>query len=180
MEAVGGAQCAASSRMKENLACGVPGFDDNVVEFVAQKVLDDALEAGFDFEKIGEHADGREAALHHSRLKEATNRFGGVSMLRDHRFERAFPAESRGEFGAKLVEMSLSLGLVEALGFDEAAKLADFFRNPGDALGHGFEFEGELSTLAAERFHLKISVGDFGLQTLSFAIRSGEALFGLS
>ena len=65
------------------------------------------------------------------------------------------------------------------LRFDQAAKLADFFGDSGDALGHGFEFEGELAALSAEGFDLEIGVGDFGFQAAGFAVGAGEALFGL-
>ena len=37
---------------------GVPRLDHDVVQFVAQKVFDDALVAGLNFEEIGEHAGG--------------------------------------------------------------------------------------------------------------------------
>jgi hypothetical protein len=101
-------------------------------------------------------------------------------MFGDDRFERSLFSESCGKFGAEDVEIGLCLGLFESLGFEHVAKLADFFADSGHALGHGFEFEGELSALAAERFDLKVGIGDFGLQTASFAIRAGEAFFSLS
>ena len=37
---------------------GVPGFDDDVVELVAEELVDDALVLAVDFEEVGERADG--------------------------------------------------------------------------------------------------------------------------
>ena len=87
----------------------VPGFDDDVVQFVAQEVFDHALVARFDFEEVGQHADRREAALHHSGLKQAAHGFGGVSVLGDDGFERSFLAESGRIFGAENVEIRLGI-----------------------------------------------------------------------
>src|SRR5271155_4593523 len=75
--------------------------------------------------------------------------------------------------------MSLSLGLIESLGFQQSAKLADLFADSGDALRNRFELQSKLPPLATEGFHLKAGVGNFSSQTRSFAIRAGKPLFGL-
>src|SRR5580700_9795645 len=100
-------------------------------------------------------------------------------MFRDYCFERSLLTKSRGELGTEEVEMSLGFRFFEALGFQQAPKLADLFSNSGDALRDGFEFEGELSALAAKGFDLKVGTCDFGLQTPGFAIGAGQALFSL-
>src|SRR5258708_40285307 len=65
------------------------------------------------------------------------------------------------------------------LRLDEAAKLAEFFADSCHALGHGFEFESQLPTLPAEGLNLETCIGDLTLQAAAFAVRTGEALFGL-
>src|SRR5271167_3201177 len=114
-----------AAQQAEAFVGSVPGFDHDVIQFVAQEVFHHALEARLNLEKIGEHSDRREAALHHSRLEQATHGFGRVTVLSDNRFERTFFPESRGKFGAEQIEMTLGSGFLEALGVEQAAKLAD-------------------------------------------------------
>ena len=157
----------------------VPGFDDDVVEFVAQEIFDHALVAWFDFEEVGEHAYRREAGLHHAGLEQAADGFGGVSVLGDDGFERAFLAERGGVLGAENVEIGFGAGFFQLLLLDQAAELADLFGDAADALGDGFKFEGELAALSAEGFDLNAGVGDLGFEAAGFAVGSGEAFFGL-
>ncbi len=70
----------------------VPRLDHDVIQLVAQKIFHHALEARFHFQKISQHADRSQPALHHARLKQAPHRLGGVSVFIDNSFERAFPA----------------------------------------------------------------------------------------
>ena len=131
------------------------------------------------FEEIGKYSNWCEAALHYAGLEEAPHRFGRVAMFGNDSFERSLPALSRGELGAELVEMHLGCSFFAALAFNEPAKLAELFADSGDTLGYRFEFQGELSPLAAESFHLEIRAADFSLQPASFAICPREALFSL-
>ena len=95
----------------------VPRLHHDVVEFVAQEVFDHALVLRFDFEEIRQHAHGSEPTLQRSRLEQAANRFRGVTMLGDDRFERSLLAQSRGELGAQAVELTLGFVFLVALGF---------------------------------------------------------------
>src|ERR1700733_4553121 len=150
MNQEGGAAVDVAAQQAKPLVSGVPRFDHNVIQLVAQKVLDDALETWLDFKKIRQDADGREAALHYSGLKKPANGLRGISMFGDHRFKRAFFPLGCREFSAKQVEMRLSFCFFEALGVDQAAELVDLLINARNALGHGFELEGELAALSAE------------------------------
>ena len=100
-------------------------------------------------------------------------------MLGDDGFERTFLTESRGVLGAEHVEIGFGAGFFQLLLFDQAAELADFFADSGDALRDGFKFEGELAALSAEGFDLRVGVGDFGVEAAGLAVGSGEAFFGL-
>ena len=71
----------------------VPRLDHDEVQFVAQKVFDNALIAGLDFEEIGEHTGGSVSSLQRARLKKPPHRLGGITVLGDDRFERTFLAE---------------------------------------------------------------------------------------
>src|SRR5271169_1379670 len=75
--------------------------------------------------------------------------------------------------------MSLGSRFLKALGFEQAAKLANLFGDSGHALRDRFELKSELAALAAEGFYLKVGAGDFSLQTAGFPIRARQALFGL-
>src|ERR1700733_10560389 len=179
MNQEGGAAVDVAAQQAKPLVSGVPRFDHNVIQLVAQKVLDHALETWLDFKKIRQNADGREAALHNSGLKKPANRFRGISMFGDHRFERAFFSLGCREFSAKQIEMGLRFCFFEALGVDQAAELVNLFINARDTLGHGFELEGELATLSAKSLNLGVCVADFSLHAARFAIRAGETFLCL-
>ena len=99
---------------------GVPGFDDDVVQFIAQEVFDHALVTRLDFQEVGEHAYGREAAVHHAGLKQAADGLGRVSVLGDDRFERSFLAEGGCKLRAQDVKIGLGAGFFQLLLFDES------------------------------------------------------------
>jgi len=80
---------------------------------------------------------------------------------------------------AESVEIGFGASFFQLFLFDQAAELADLFADSADALGDGFEFEGELAALSAEGFDLRVRVGDLGFEAAGFAIGSGEAFFGL-
>ena len=157
----------------------VPRLDHNVVQFVAQEIFHHPLEARLHFQKIAQHADGSQSALHHAGLKEAAHRLGGVAVLIDNGFERSLSAERGGIFSAENVKMSLGLDFVQLLRFDQEAQLADLFGDAVDALADGFEFKRKLAALPAKGFDLNVGVRDFGLQTASVAVGSGQSFFSL-
>src|SRR5208337_2430914 len=174
--------CAAvnvGAQHAQAFVSGIPGLDHDVIQLVAQEVFDDAFESGLDFEEVGEYTHRRAASLHYAGLKEAADGLGGISVLGDNGLERTLFAECGRVLGAENVEMGLGPGFLELLRFDQAAKLADFFADAADALADGFEFEGELATLAAKGLNLKVGVGDFGFEAASVAVGSGQAFFGL-
>jgi hypothetical protein len=72
-------------------------------------------------------------------LKQAADRFGGVSVLGDDRFQRALLAEGSRVLSAENVEIRLGLRFLQLLGFDQAAKLRDLFADTGGPLGNGLE-----------------------------------------
>ena len=175
----GGAAIDAGAQHAQTFVGGVPGFDDDVVQFVAQEVFDHAFVARFDFEEIGEHAHGREASVHDARLKQAADGFGRVPVLGDDGFERAFLAESGRVLRAQNVEVALGTGFFELLRFDQTPQLADLFGDAADALGNGFKFQSKLAALSAEGLDLNIGIHDFGFEATSFTVGAGEAFFGL-
>ncbi len=107
MNQEGGAAVDVAAQQAQAFVGSVPGLDHDVVQLVAQEVFHHALETRLDFKKIREHADRREAALHHPRLEKAANRLGGVSVFCDHCLQRSFLAESGGRLRAENIKMSL-------------------------------------------------------------------------
>ena len=83
--------------LQEMHACvgGVPALDDDVVELVAEELVDDALVLAVDFEEVGEGADGGHAVgvlLVGVGLEDVADGVGGVAVLADEGFERAAAA----------------------------------------------------------------------------------------
>ena len=97
---------------------GIPALDDNVVQFVAQKIFDYAFVARIDFQKIGKHAGGSMSALQGARLEQPPHRLGRVPMLGDDGFERSLFAERGRVFGANRIEVPLGVVFLRALAFE--------------------------------------------------------------
>src|SRR5258708_6487556 len=88
MHEEGGAPFNIGAQHAQAFINRVPGFDDNVVQFVAQEVFNDALIARLDFEEISQHTDRSASALKCAGLKQAAHGLGGITVLGDDRFER--------------------------------------------------------------------------------------------
>ncbi len=94
MDQEGSAAVDSGTQHAQAFVGGIPGFHDDIVQFIAQEVFDHSFIARLHFEEVREHAHGRKASVHYARLKQAANGFGGVSMLGDDGFERTFLAKS--------------------------------------------------------------------------------------
>src|SRR6266581_6330670 len=100
-------------------------------------------------------------------------------MLGDDGLERSFFAERGCEFGTKNIQVRFAPRFIQFFRFDQAAKLADLFRDAAGTLSYGFKFESELSSLSAERLDLNIGIRDFGIEPAAFPIDPGQPLFSL-
>ncbi len=77
-------------KMHAGVGC-VPGFDDDVVEFVAQELVDDALILAIDFEEVGQRANSGHAVgvlLVGIGLEDVADRVGGIAVLFNKSFKR--------------------------------------------------------------------------------------------
>ncbi len=78
-------------------------LDDDVVELVAEELVDDALVLAVDFEEVGERADGGHAVgvlLVGVGLEDVADGVGGVAVLLDEGFERVAAAVEGCDFAA--------------------------------------------------------------------------------
>ena len=91
------------TQQAETLVSGVPRLDHDIVQLVAQEVLDHAFIPRIDFQKICEHANWSLAALKYSRLKQPPHRLSGITMLGNDGFERASLAQRGSELRAQAV-----------------------------------------------------------------------------
>ncbi len=119
----------------------IPGFNDNVIQFVAEEIFDHTLVSCLYFEEVGQHTRRSQATLHHSGLKKAAHRFGRISMFRNHRFERASLADGGRIFGAQAIQMTLALGFFRPLGIKRMPGQRQFLGKRGDSLGNAFKLQ---------------------------------------
>ena len=96
-------------------------------------------------------------------------------MLGDHRFERTSLAQGGSIFRAQAVEMVLAFCFFPALDCEQFPCLRQFLRSIPKRVANRFEFQRELSALAAEGFNLRVRRRHFALQALGFAIGGGHA-----
>ena len=89
----------------------VPRLHHDVVQFVAQEIVNHMLVAIFNFEKVGQHAGRRATFFHRARGEQLAYRFGGIAMLGDDGFERTPLAHGAGVFAAQRIQMALAGGL---------------------------------------------------------------------
>ena len=163
---------------------GVPAFDDDVVELVAQVLVDDAFVLAFDFKKIGERTDGGEASATSAGgvaigAEELAYGVGGVAVLADEAFERIAAAGERGVFGAERIAAAAGLGFFGAGLLDLGAEREDLLLEARESFGDGFELQRCLTALGAEMFEIAAGSIHLAGETLGFALERAERLFGL-
>src|SRR5579859_1881757 len=100
-------------------------------------------------------------------------------MLGNHGFERTFFAKGRRILRAQYIQIRLRARFFQLLRFDQATKLADFFRDPAGALADAFKFEGELAALPAKSFHLAVRSCNLGVQAPSLSVGPRQAFLAL-
>src|ERR1039458_7652665 len=158
MNQEGGASVHVAAQKTKALVSGVTRFHDDVVQLVAQEVIDYMLVAVVHFEKIGQHADWRHAARHRPRLEKPSNRLGGITVLGDDGFERALFTDEASVFRAQRIQMLLATGLGAAFLLEVLARLVDLRAKRRDALRSRLKLQAELPALSAEVLELLIRV----------------------
>src|ERR1700722_7578273 len=156
---------------------GIPGFDDDVVEFVAEELVNDALVLAVNLEEVGQRAYGGHSVgvlLVGAGLENVANGVSGVAVLADEGFEGVAPACEGRDFAAQLIAATLGLGFFAAAGFDLEAGFGDLGFETLQALGDGLEGHLYLATLQAEGFELVPGDVGVGEETLGFALEAGE------
>ncbi len=103
----------------------VPRLHHDVVQLVAQEIVNHVLIAIFHFEKVGEHAHRRKTFLHRARGEELAHRFGGVAMLGDDGFQRTPLAHRAGVLATQRIQMALAGGFGGALFVELLARFVD-------------------------------------------------------
>src|ERR1019366_3360007 len=174
--------CAAihvAAQQAQTLVGSVPRLHHDVIQLVAQEIVNHVLIAIFDFEKVSEHAHRRKIFLHRARGEEPAHRFGSVAMLGDDSFQRTPLAHGAGVLATQRIQMALAGGLGGALFVELLARFADLRGEREHALRGGFKLQAELALLAAESFQLQDGGGGFVVQALRFAIERGNAFLGL-
>ena len=157
-------------------------LDDDVVEFVAEELVDYALVLAVDFEEVSEGAYGGHAVgvlLVGVGLEDVADGVGGVAVLLDKGFEGVTAAVEGRDFAAQLVAAALGLRLFGASGLYLQAEFGDLGFETLQALGDRLERERDLAALEAEG--LELLFGDVGLgdEALGFALETGESGCGL-
>ena len=100
-------------------------------------------------------------------------------MLIDHRFQRVLFAQRGRVFGAQSIEVTLGVFLFPAFALDLVARAVDALAQRAHRLADGFELKGDLATLAAKPFHIKLGCGHLALQARGFAVERCHVLFRL-
>ena len=95
----GGATGDVGGEQTDARVGGVPALDDDVVQLVAQELIDDGLVLAVDFEEVGEGPDGRErvgCGAGGVGLEDVLHGIGGVAVLADEALDGAAAALERG------------------------------------------------------------------------------------
>ncbi len=184
MDEEGGAAIDIALQQAHAFVGGVPAFDDDVVELVAQIFVDDGFVLAVDFKEVGERADGGEASAASAGgvavgAEELADGVGGVAVLADEAFERVAAAGERGVLGAKRVAAAAGLGFFGAGLLDLGAEREDLLLEARERFGDGFELQRCLTALCAEIFEIAACGVHLAGETLGFALERAECLFGL-
>ena len=88
----------------------VEGFDDDILEFVAQELFDGALVLRFDFGVIGQYADGAKIARRRTiGREEFLHGLGGIGVVVEDAFERLPPGAGAGQRLAQAIRSARRL-----------------------------------------------------------------------
>src|SRR5690242_3178962 len=175
----GGAPVHIAAQQAQAFVGGVPGLHHNVVEFVAQEIFHHVLVTVFDFQEVGQHARGSQPALHAAGLKQAPHRFGGITVLCDHRLQRG-PASQKGSvLGAQAVQPALAFRFGRALHFDPLPHVYNLLPQGCHPVRSGFKAQRELPARAPGSGQLVAGLRVFLLEPLYFAAQRRQPLFRL-
>jgi hypothetical protein len=165
----------------------VPTANDDIVQFIAQELIDDSLVLAVDLDEVGECAKRGDATVLLAALQMAgvgaedvAHGVGGVAVFADEGFERAAAAVERGGFGAEFVAAAAGGGLLSALRIACLAEVGDLGREALEALCDTFKGELCLSALHAQLFEFGAGGRRFGGEALLLLLQRGERGFGLS
>ena len=75
MHQEGRAAIHVTAQQAQPFVSGVPGFHNDVVQFIPQKIFDYAFKSWLDLEKVGQHSCRSQSTPQPSRLKQSPHRF---------------------------------------------------------------------------------------------------------
>ena len=175
----GGAAIAARLEQADALFGGAPAVDDQVVEFIAEELVDHAFVLAADFEEVSEGADWGHAFAQRAGLEQAAHGVGGVAVVADERLQRVAAAGDGCVFAAELIGAGAEGVFFAAPCLQGLAQFGDLGLEALECIGRRLEVEAGLPALHAEGFKLVAGLAHLGVEAVGLAFQSGEALFAL-
>ncbi len=171
MNEEGGPPGDVGAKKADALIGSIPALDYDEIKFFAKKLIDHGAVLPFDFEEVGEGADGGKVGGLRLRssaggAEDVFDGVGRVAVVSDQAFQRAATAVERCELPAQLIPATFGLGLLFSASFGVEAKGGDLGLKAAETLGYGLKGEAHLAALHAK-------AGEFFAGDIGFA---GEAL----
>src|SRR6476620_9603684 len=114
MDEEGGATVDVALEQAHAFVGGIPAFDDDVIELVAEIFVNDGFVLAIDFEEVGERAHGRKAGGMTVGAEEFADGVSRVAVFADEAFKGIAATGKRSVLGAQRIATAAGLGLVGA------------------------------------------------------------------
>src|SRR6266568_7509884 len=126
MNEEGGAAIDAGFEDADAFFGSIPTLDYDVIQLVAQKLVDHSFVRTANLDEVGQGAYGGHSVGEGSRLQETAHRFGGVTVISDQGIEGVAPANCGGMFAAELVSAGTQGILFATTSLQGFAQLGNF------------------------------------------------------
>ena len=132
----------------------IPALDHDVVQLIAQELIDYALVLAVHFQEIRQGPHRGQSAAQRLRLEQLAHGVRRVAVFANQRFERLASTAQRRMLSAQLIRMPPRLLLLRALRLDLPTQRGDLRFHPPQRLGYRLKRQRNLPTLRAQRLKI--------------------------
>src|ERR1017187_5202674 len=175
----GGASIDARLQQPYALFGSSPTFDHDIVQLIAQELVDHAFVLAAHFKKIGKRAHGSHILAQRTGLEQAAHRVSGITMVANQGFKGIAPSCGGGLGAAELVCLSPQRVFLRAPCQQTLAQCGDLAFEPAKRFRSGLKAQLGLAALHAKVLQFVPRLFQFSGKAFSLALQGCQAFLGL-